>query len=113
MPSPAALAKYVMAIMVAPLNQEALNTPLYQGNRDTLDHYATRNFPLPYTSEITPLDYATRNFPLHYASENTPCIQGDTHMTASSGIYICRDGGFSGYCHYYSKPFEQCSQFTP
>lgn len=75
MPSPAALAKFAMAFMVAPLNQEAVNTPLYDGSR------------------------------------NTPLNRGGTHIAGNSGIYMCVDGGFSGYCRYFSNPFGQCSKF--
>ncbi len=87
MPSPAALAKYVMAIMVAPLNQEAMNTPLYEGNR------------------ITSVNQEAIKTPLNYGSRNTPLNRGGAHIAGNSGIYMCVDGGFSGYCRYFSNPF--------
>ncbi|KAL8919517.1 MAG: hypothetical protein Q9208_006709 [Pyrenodesmia sp. 3 TL-2023] len=90
MPSPATLAKFAIAVMVSPLNQEPINiapnqkpitTPLDEGGRDTLV----------------------------YGNRNTPLNTGGVHIAGNSGIYICVDGGFTGYCRYFSTPFGQCT----
>lgn len=86
MPSPAALAKYVVALMVAPLNQEAVST--------TNSREAMRS-------------------PLYQETMNTPFYQGSAHIAGNSGIYLCQHGGFTGHCRHFSAPFGQCSKSTP
>ena len=134
MPSPAALGRYFVALVSVSINQEAINLPLYTtrdisfnqavtrtplyGNRDTsLDQeamhaplYASRD--ATFNREIidTPHCEGTSTAPPYRTRDTPPTYQDDTHVTKDSGIYMCIDGGFSGYCRYLSNPLGQCSE---
>ena len=94
MPSPATLAKFVMTLMIAPLNQEAINTSPYEASKMIA----------PFNQEVIGA--------AHYSgSKNTGLSQEGARVTRNSGIYMCEHGGFSGFCRYFSNPFGQCSMF--
>lgn len=123
MPSPATLARYFIAVMSVSINQEAINqevtgTPLY-GNRDTsLDQQAmhplldaSRDATLNQEATNTPHCERTSTIP-PYSTRGTPTTHQDgTYIAQNSGIYMCVDGGFTGYCRYFSNPFGQCSKY--
>lgn len=58
-----------------------------------------------------PLDQGSRESPLYQGYRNTPLNQGGVQIAGNSGIYMCVDSGFTGYCRYFSNPFGQCSKF--
>ncbi|KAL8661804.1 MAG: hypothetical protein Q9168_008349 [Polycauliona sp. 1 TL-2023] len=110
MPSPAALAKLIVAVMITPFNQDVANDP---HNPETI------NLPLNTETTARPLHRQDAAFTLHeqgngdttlvYGNRYLPLNTGRVRVTRNSGIYMCVDGGFQGYCRYFSNPFGQCT----
>ena len=88
MPSPAALARYVIAIIAAPINQGDLTPPMHEGAITAATHNQA-----PFNTHGLP------NHPVNLQPYG-----------GTSGIYMCVDGGFTGYCRWMSAPFGQCSK---
>ncbi|KAI4281355.1 MAG: hypothetical protein L6R38_003750 [Xanthoria sp. 2 TBL-2021] len=108
MPSPAALAKFVVAIMVTPFNQEVTDTPLNKKAINTPLNQEVINSPLHQEAIHTPVDQGSGDT-LVYGTRHTPLNTGGIQIAGNSGIYLCVDGGFTGYCRYFSNPFGQCT----
>ncbi|KAL8998614.1 MAG: hypothetical protein Q9169_002365 [Polycauliona sp. 2 TL-2023] len=111
MPSPAALAKFAVAIMITPFTQEPANPLPHQGTVDIPLNQEIINGPLHQEAILGPVDQGSSDTSV-YGNRHVPLNTGGVRIAGNSGIYMCVDGGFTGYCRYFSNPFGQCSKST-
>ncbi|KAI4255249.1 MAG: hypothetical protein L6R42_006825 [Xanthoria sp. 1 TBL-2021] len=87
MPSPAALAKFVVAIMITPFNQEVTDTPFNQKAINTPLNQEVINSPFHQEAIHTPVDQGSGDT-LVYGTRHTPLNTGGIQIAGNSGIYM-------------------------
>lgn len=111
MPSPAALAKYVMAFVVAaPFNPEGMDTLPDRGGINYQVNHGGRNTAPNHGGMNYEVNHAAINTPAYHTGMQAPIDLRDPYIAGTSGLYLCVDGGFTGYCRYFTAPHGQCSK---